>query len=698
MSTDHPVDKPAVEFSIHSLDMDDHHSVTVPSTRPCRHARSSVNFNTLGLEWSNVNYKVATEHKGVRRRATEFKTILHNVSGSVIPGEMVAIMGSSGAGKSTLLNALSGRLTTGKLDGQIQFVGRKRDPSTFKKQAAYVEQDDIMYPQLTVRETIAYAAKLRLPKNEYSASDKAAKVDRILDALRLTGVADTYIGDAMIRGVSGGERKRTAIGVELVTDPEFMFLDEATSGLDSNSAYHVCDVVKEAGRYRNMGVLMTIHQPSAKILGLFDKIILLSKGQLVYYGPVSMALDYFGSQGYHCGQYENPADFYLDLMTIDSTTEESVAQSHARVDQLVKIFKHYSAQHPELCLRAPRRPVTMAAFQECQEAPSSTTSSPPTESDTDTTYLSSPPNPIQPAKSPIDTEPLVATNKPTGWALPWIFEFGVLLDRCWKAQLRNKFYIVANVAQYTIMTLLMGFTFFQIDYSQSSIQNRLGMLFFLPIGLIFGISMPLLGIFSLERNIMLRERSAGSYRVTAFYLAKFLTELPLTILTAGVYVTGVYFLTHLQYEVGKFFIYLGVQTLGVVVAVSMGLAIGATFETLQVAQIIAPLLITLFFLYAGNLVNTDDVTPVLSWLRFISPIKYCYQALAINEFSGLTFICAHEDTSTCFKTGEAVLNNYALDSLAIKTCAALLVAIGVAFHACIYASLRWKSKPRYLWI
>ncbi|KAJ1978286.1 hypothetical protein H4R34_003260 [Dimargaris verticillata] len=424
-----------------------------------------------GLEWYDLTYKVATEHKGVRRRATKFKTILHGISGRVMPGEMVAIMGSSGAGKSTLLNALSGRLTTGKLSGRVHFNGQRRVPSRFKKQAAYVEQDDLMYAQLSVRETIQYAATLRLPSKDYSAADKYAKVNHVLDALRLTGVSDTYIGDAMIRGVSGGERKRTAIGVELVTDPEFMFLDEATSGLDSNSAYHVCEVVKEVARQRNMGALMTIHQPNAKIFNLFDKVILLSKGQLVYYGPVDQALGYFASLGHHCGQYENPADFYLDLMTIDNATEQMSQETNARVDHLISSFQQFVDGHPDIYDNTTQHKSLAEVIDPAKEALLETASNGHTESET--------------AAQPhgYDTRPSTATQSrasiaiteksTSGWALPWVHELYVLIGRCWKAQLRNKFFIIAMVAQYVILMLLMGFTFFQIDTTQSSIQSRI---------------------------------------------------------------------------------------------------------------------------------------------------------------------------------------------------------------------------------
>ncbi|KAJ1974653.1 hypothetical protein H4R33_006778 [Dimargaris cristalligena] len=676
----------------------DYQSVTVDDKDP-----ASVKPSTShgGLVWNSLEYQVPLATKGFRK-VVEWRTLLNNVSGNVAPGEMVAIMGSSGAGKSTLLNALAGRLKTGKLKGQILYNGAKRNPRLFKKQAAYVEQDDLLYPQLTVRETIQYAATLKLPSREFSKEAKARRVDEVIEWLRLSGQANTMIGDAAVRGVSGGERKRTAIGVELVTDPGFLFLDEATSGLDSNSALHVCQVVKDLCRRRQNGVLMTIHQPSAKVFNLFDKVILLCKGEVVYSGRVANSLDYFARLGYSCGQHENPADFFLDLMTPDDSDDQTLADSQERIRHLVDSFQKYQD-------RAPVSEITTDGINF---------------SDNDTPVINTPGlndtllpgKPIPTGSSPADsTAPSRFTLKTItpkkqvphsnavheGWALPWILELTILLDRCWKAQIRSKFQIIGLLARSIVMALFMGFTFFQLDTNQSSIQNRIGFLFFIPIELTFGSVMPMLMAFTLQANIMTRERSGGAYRVSSFYLAKFLTELPFILAFDAVYVTAIYFLAHLQYDAAKFFIFLGVCLLHVVVAVSLGMALSSFFRNLRATQTFAPLLIIIFLIFGGNLVNNDDVTPVLSWIRYISLITYTYHALSHNEFNGLTFSCGNsltEQTTGCVATGADALQRYGLDSFSIGMCIGLICALAVAFHVCIYASLRWKAKPRYIWV
>ncbi|KAJ1991185.1 hypothetical protein H4R33_001471 [Dimargaris cristalligena] len=698
----------------------DYQSVTVDDKDP-----ASVKPSTShgGLVWNSLEYQVPLATKGFRK-VVEWRTLLNNVSGNVAPGEMVAIMGSSGAGKSTLLNALAGRLKTGKLKGQVLYNGAKRNPRLFKKQAAYVEQDDLLYPQLTVRETIQYAATLKLPSREFSKEAKARRVDEVIEWLRLSGQANTMIGDAAVRGVSGGERKRTAIGVELVTDPGFLFLDEATSGLDSNSALHVCQVVKDLCRRRQNGVLMTIHQPSAKVFNLFDKVILLCKGEVVYSGRVADSLDYFARLGYSCGQHENPADFFLDLMTPDDSDDQTLADSQERIRHLVDSFQKYQDMSPM------SRTSGDGSVHGTERLAGYTESSPLAYADgihssDNATPASSIPglnDTLLPGKmtptgsSPVDpTVPRQFALKTTtpnkvvphsntvheGWALPWIQELIVLFDRCWKAQIRSKFQIIGLLARSIVMALFMGFTFFQLDTNQSSIQNRIGFLFFIPIDLTFGSVMPMLMSFTLQADIMARERSGGAYRVSSFYLAKFLTELPFFLAFDAVYLTAIYFLAHLQYDAAKFFIFLGVCLLHVVVAVSLGMAIGSFFRNLRVTQMFAPLIITIFLIFGGNLVNNDDVTPVLSWIRYTSLITYTYHALSHNEFDGLTFSCGNsltEQTTGCVATGADALQRYGLDSFSIGMCIGLICALAVAFHVCIYASLRWKAKPRYIWV
>ncbi|KAJ1942012.1 hypothetical protein FBU59_003329, partial [Linderina macrospora] len=302
--------------------------MTVDGMEPKPHRRAPI------LSWDHLNYEVKTKD-GTRQ-------LLHDISGQVYAGELVAIMGSSGAGKTTLLNVLSGRVQGGRLYGDIKFNGHKRNPHTYKRMLAFVEQDDLMFATLSVEETLMASARLRLPNSQYTEADKQRRVTDTLRQLRLSHVKDTKIGGYGERGVSGGERKRVSIGVEMVTDPKLLVLDEPSSGLDSSSAEMVVALAKEMAQQRQLCTLMTIHQPSAEMVARFDKLILLAQGKLVYMGPAKDALAYFEMLGYPCTN-SNPANFFIDLMTIDFASDEAMTESERRVQHLVESFAEFRA-------------------------------------------------------------------------------------------------------------------------------------------------------------------------------------------------------------------------------------------------------------------------------------------------------------------------------------------------------------------
>jgi ABC-type multidrug transport system ATPase subunit len=182
---------------------------------------SASTLPVTSFTWQAVSYSV-TVKKG---KETTEKKLLNNMSGEVFAGQVVGIMGGSGAGKSTFLNTLAGRIGPGKLSGDILVDGQPRNPSTWNRQCAYVEQDDIMFRNLSVYETFRYSALLRLP-GAMSYKEKMDRVESVIAALGLQGCRDTWIGDTQTRGISGGERKRVSIGIELVTNPQILFLDE----------------------------------------------------------------------------------------------------------------------------------------------------------------------------------------------------------------------------------------------------------------------------------------------------------------------------------------------------------------------------------------------------------------------------------------------------------------------------------------
>ncbi|KAG5628626.1 hypothetical protein H5410_000343 [Solanum commersonii] len=257
------------------------------------------------VQFTEVCYKVVI--RGVT--STREKEILTGISGSVDPGEVLAMMGPSGSGKTTLLSLLGGRVKE-PTGGSITY-NEQPYSKHLKSRIGFVTQDDILFPHLTVRETLTYAARLRLPK-KLTKEEKQKRAIDVIYELGLERCQDTMIGGSFVRGVSGGERKRVCIGNEIIINPSLLFLDEPTSGLDSTTALRTVEIlhdIAEAGKT----VITTIHQPSSRLFHKFDKLILLGKGSLLYFGKASEAMDYFSTIGCTPLISMNPAEFLLDL-------------------------------------------------------------------------------------------------------------------------------------------------------------------------------------------------------------------------------------------------------------------------------------------------------------------------------------------------------------------------------------------------
>jgi len=248
--------------------------------------------------------------KGSSSSSSAEKTILNGISGMVCPGEMLAMLGPSGSGKTTLLTALGGRLT-GKLSGKVTYNGQPFN-SALKRRTGFVAQDDVLYPHLTVMETLVFTALLRLPRT-LTRAEKAQQAQQVITELGLGKVAHSMIGGQLFRGVSGGERKRVSIGQEMLMNPSLLLLDEPTSGLDSTTAQRIVITLKRLAEQGGRTVVVTIHQPSSRLYHMFDKVILLSQGSPIYCGRASEALDYFSSIGFASPVSINPADHMLDL-------------------------------------------------------------------------------------------------------------------------------------------------------------------------------------------------------------------------------------------------------------------------------------------------------------------------------------------------------------------------------------------------
>ncbi|KAI9007134.1 P-loop containing nucleoside triphosphate hydrolase protein [Gaertneriomyces semiglobifer] len=539
--------------------------------------------------------------RGKRRTTRE---ILHGVSGIAKPGEIVAIMGGSGAGKTTLLNILAGRVPTGKPSGIILQNGKIRERRTWKKKIGYVEQEDLLYENLTVRETLETAALLRLPNSQFSKAQKLQRVSLALEALGLSHIAHSRIGNPSVGGISGGEKKRVSIGIELVADPGLLFLDEPTTGLDAATSQNLIALLKRYAKKTGKTLIMTIHMPRETILDLLDVVGLMAQGKNVWFGPPNEALQLFESQGFHIPMHTNPADFFLDILQVDPKNPET----ERNVERFIENWPALQSKYVP----------------------------------------------------PIDDKLVSESSEMERFGVPYFYELGILLQRNFKSVMRGRTIIIAHIFQQLLLFLLLGFVFFRIDLDAAGVQNRVGVLFFICINQVFSFLQPIITVFPLERRMILRERAAGMYRVSTAYAAKAISQWPTAAIASACFSIPVYWLIGLNHSFARFLYYFADTQVVVFASQSLGMIIGAAAPNVQMAQVFGPLVVVVFVIFGGNFGNISSVTPILRWIQWLSIVRYAYGGFMINEFKGLTFDCSGGTGAFCKPSGEEVVEAFSL--------------------------------------
>ncbi|KAM3215644.1 hypothetical protein ACQJBY_067589 [Aegilops geniculata] len=266
-------------------------------------------------------------------------TILHGVSGSARPGQVLAIMGPSGCGKTTLLDTLAGRLDKNlRSKGDIRINGPRQRLSFGT--SAYVTQENMLMATLTVREAIYYSAQIQLP-DTMLLDDKLAHADEAIQEMGLTSALETRIGGRNTKGISGGQRKRLSICLEILTRPRLLFLDEPTSGLDSAASFHVMNRIADLAAREGMTIVAVVHQPCNEVFEIFHGLCLLASGQTIYFGPATNANEFFASNGYPCPPMRNPSDHFLRTINRDfevESGERTISSKPSPADEAIEVL------------------------------------------------------------------------------------------------------------------------------------------------------------------------------------------------------------------------------------------------------------------------------------------------------------------------------------------------------------------------
>jgi ABC-type multidrug transport system ATPase subunit/ABC-type multidrug transport system permease subunit len=585
------------------------------------------------FDWSDVSFSVTVGKN-------ESKTLLTNMNGSVRSGELCGIMGGSGAGKSTLLSLLTGRVGAGAISGQITLGGMPRNPATWPREYSFVEQEDLLHPELTVTETLMFAAQFRMPNSPFFV--KKERVDEVIMDLGLNGCRDTIIGTHGLRGISGGERKRVSIGIELLSFPKLLILDEPTSGLDSFTAFNVLKVVKELAVKRGIAVIMTLHQPRTDILDLLDDILLLAAGKTLYFGPTSAALNHFYDLGFKIPPSTNPSDFFLDIVSLDQRTPELLEASKTRIDLF---YKAWVSNNPE----------TKFGFIKV------------------------------PLKVDFGANPVIRGRL-------W-HELMVLIKRNWLITIRDRVSFIAAVGSSLFVSLIMGMLFFKSGLDSYGIQNRMGVLYFTAINETFSNVIPILGKFDFEKKIARRERSAASYKAWTSFLSKWIVNIPTVAISSLFFALTIYYMVGLNPGADHYLLFLAILVIHSIVSSGLGAFIAAAAPNLDTGQILAPVIVIIFILYGGPLVALNSLPKWLYWFRYISIICNSTGALVQNEFRFVIWTCSKEDI-LCYTDGEAVIRQFAYDNLDKYYSVGINLVLLAVFLALGATAFERRSRPQ----
>lgn len=529
---------------------------------PKKSALQPTNRSSNDVSWSNVTF-----------RAGE-KTILNNCWGHVATGEICAIMGPSGAGKSSLLNVLAGRSSTRGLvivEGVVKIGDTQINPVAFRKNIAYVMQDDALMATATPREALQFSAKLRLPIDMGSSPDMInTLVEKTLEDLGLLECAEVMIGNAMIKGISGGQRKRTSVGVEIINSPEILFLDEPTSGLDSFNAYNLIKLLKEIAR-SNSAILCTVHQPSSEIFFLFDQVIFLKDGHMFYSGPVKEMVGHFNGLGHPCPEYYNPSDFVMNLCQILSPDELQVCYQGLPCPDTLNVNSSRKQHTTELDFVAARSVSEQVYY---------------------------------------------------------------LVDREIKNSYRDTGSLIGRFGVTIFLSLVYGLIFLDVGGKSNAdsvdFNAHTGGLTMVMVSSMFGSAEPVMLQFPFERPMFLREYSTGTYGTGTYFVSKMAVEAILTFLQMLLQLIIVYFLMDLQGS----FIFLVLSAYGLAMASnSLALIIGCMVPDVKSVAELSPVVFVPQILFAGFFIRMSQVPVFMRWAQYLCGMKYGMNLALLTEFS-----------------------------------------------------------------
>ncbi|XP_058739078.1 ABC transporter G family member 39-like isoform X1 [Vicia villosa] len=550
--------------------------------------------------------------------------ILKNVSGIVKPSRMTLLLGPPGSGKTTLLLALAGKLDPNlRASGKVTYCGHELNEFVATKTCAYIGQHDLHYGEVTVRETLDFSSRclgvgnryetlMELsrrereaginPDPEIDAFMKATAIsgqktsfvtDYVLKMLGLDICADIMVGNEMRRGISGGQKKRVTTGEMLVGPAKALFMDEISTGLDSSTTFQICKFMRQTVHIMDVTALISLLQPAPETFELFDDIILLSEGQIVYQGPRENVLEFFETTGFRCPDRKGVADFLQEV-----TSKKDQEQYWSRRDE------------PYRYVSVPEFVDSFSSFHIGEKLVSE---------------LKVPYNKKQ-------THPDALVKEKYGISNSELFKACVAKE--WLLLKRNAFVYVFKIAQITIMAIITFTVFFRTKMPVGTVQDGqkfYGALFFTLINVMFN-GLSELGMTIFRLPVFYKQRDFKFFPAWAFGLPLAILRIPISFLETWIWILLTYFTIGFAPSASRFFR----QFLALFAVHQMSLSlfrfIAVVGRTVVVASSLATMVLQVIFVLGGFIIAKEAIKPWMVWGYYISPIMYGQNAITINEF------------------------------------------------------------------
>ncbi|KAK5991596.1 ABC multidrug transporter atrB [Cladobotryum mycophilum] len=586
----------------------------------------------LGVTWQNLTVEAisadAAIHENVfsqfnipkliqeSRRKPSLRKILDNSHGCVKPGEMLLVLGRPGSGCTTLLNMLANKRSGfANVSGDVHYGSMKAEEAKqYKGQIVINNEEEVFFPSLTVRQTMDFATRLkvpfRLPEGVNTQEDYRFEMrDFLLKSMGIEHTLDTKVGNAFVRGVSGGERKRVSIIECMASEGSVFCWDNSTRGLDASTALEYTKAIRAMTDVLGLASIVTLYQAGNGIYNLFDKVLVLDEGKEIYYGPLQEARPFMEALGFICQDGANIAD-YLTGVTVPTERKIRPEFKHKfpRTADAIRTEYEGSSTHKRMRLEY-NYPLTDEAKQKTELFAQG-----------------------------IAQEKDKGLSKTSPYTVSFTKQVKTCVQRQYQILWGDRATFVIKQISTIVQALIAGSLFYNAPNTSGGLFSKSGALFF---SLLFNSLLAMSEVTDsfTGRPVLIKHKSFAFFHPAAFCIAQIAADIPVILFQVSTFSIILYFMVGLTREAGAFFTFWVIVIATTMCMTALFRAIGAAFSTFDGASKVSGFLISASIMYTGYMIQKPHMHPWFVWIFWIDPLAYAFNALLSNEFHGKTIPC-----------------------------------------------------------